>query len=447
MEFLDIQVPSSSIRPTTAIITWKTNYPSSSSVHYWSVDGTQENWNWDSVDDYTQTVHSVELKGLNAFTTYNFTVSSKRETDYAKTTSGEMTFTTTMEGGGSGPVISNVQVPYQLIRTDKATITWDTNVETDSIVYYVETGFSGWSWEGTDDPEAIHSVDITSLKSFTTYRYYINAKDVDGNLTKSDTYEFTTTYDSGSGNDDQIDKIKTNAYLLGNDKFSLILEELNELRNIVEEQNSKIKYLEGLLGEVAGITEKMEKAINNFITYGVDENTKRLGAGERAAVMYSYKEAFKKLPETGEDLADAIKIANGRWPSTTNDEAEKRAKEQFQKIYKRIADMSDPKDNAAITVMAYGLRQKAENRNLESEKRGIVTFKNIYGYNPSSTQDWNTMQAITYSGASRGVDTDGDLLTDDREAQLGTDPNNKDTDGDGHLDGVEVANGYDPLVK
>lgn len=49
------------------------------------------------------------------------------------------------------------------------------------------------------------------------------------------------------------------------------------------------------------------------------------------------------------------------------------------------------------------------------------------------------------SSQSRFFDSDGDLLTDARERELGTDPNNRDTDGDGHLDGIEVANGYNPL--
>jgi hypothetical protein len=203
--------------------------------------------------------------------------------------------------------------------------------------------------------------------------------------------------------------------------------------------------LEGLKEDITQLTATVESAINNFITYGVDDNTKKLGAGERAAVIYSYKSAYNKLPETEEELADAIKIANGRWPSIINDKAEKRAKEQFQEIYKKIPDMNDAKDNAAVTVMAYGLRQQAKNRNLKSEEQGIKIFKNIYGYTPTSTNDWNVMQAITYSGATRGVDTDGDLLTDERELELGTDPRNKDTDGDGFMDGVEVANGYDPL--
>ena len=107
--------------------------------------------------------------------------------------------------------------------------------------------------------------------------------------------------------------------------------------------------------------------------------------------------------------------------------------------------MGNPNDNAAVVVIAYGLRQKAENRNLDSERQGIRIFENIYGHLPQTTEEWNIMQSITYSGATRGVDTDGDLLTDEREKELGTDPNNPDTDGDGYLDGPEVANGYNPL--
>ena len=251
---------------------------------------------------------------------------------------------------------------------------------------------------------------------------------------------------SGVSNDPLAD-MSLKANLLYENKIDQILAELKELRSLVREQQSEISYLKSLKQDISDLSETVENALLNFITYGVDDNTKRLGKGERAAVVYSYKAAFNKLPEDEEELEDIIKIANGRWPAKTNSEAEKRAKEEFRKIYKRVADMDDPKDNAAITVMAYGLRQKAENRNLESEKQGIRTFTTIYHYHPSSTEDWNIMQAITYSGAARGVDTDGDLLIDNREEELGTDPNNPDTDGDGFLDGIEVANGFDPLNK
>ncbi len=201
--------------------------------------------------------------------------------------------------------------------------------------------------------------------------------------------------------DVDIVKIEEKSNLLVNDKLGDILVELQELRNIVREQENEIKYLRSFVADLKKITQQMQSSINNFITYGVDDNTKRLGAGERAAVIHSFKSAFNKLPENEEELSDAIKIANGRWPSLRSEEAEERARAKFHNIYKRNPDTENQNDNAAVTVMAYGLRQKAENRNLESEKQGIKTFRHIYNKLPETTEDWNIMQAITYSGATR----------------------------------------------
>ena len=195
------------------------------------------------------------------------------------------------------------------------------------------------------------------------------------------------------------------------------------------------------------MNESMQTAIKAFITYGVDENTKKLGEGERAAVVSSYEAAFDKLPQTEMELADAIRIANGRFPSIISDKAEQKAKEQFFKIYNRVADMNDAHDSAAIKVMAYGLRQKAQNRNLNSEKAGIKIFKGVFGNNPKTTEEWNTMQAITYSGATRKTDSDKDGLADETENNLGTNASNPDSDGDGYKDGTEVLKGYNPLKK
>ena len=100
-------------------------------------------------------------------------------------------------------------------------------------------------------------------------------------------------------------------------------------------------------------------------------------------------------------MEDAIRIANGRWPSIRNQSAEDRASVIFAKIYDRQPDLENPQDNAAVTIMAYGLRQRAENRKLESERNGLKIYKAIFGHMPETTEDWNVMQAITYSGATR----------------------------------------------
>jgi len=149
------------------------------------------------------------------------------------------------------------------------------------------------------------------------------------------------------------------------------------------------------------VSETVQKSINTFVAYGVDDNSKKLGEGERAAVIYSYEEAYEKLPETEEELTDVIKIANGRWPGRMSEKAENQAKERFREIYKRQLRESNPHDMSAMKIMAYGLKQRAENRNLNSERKGIKIFEDIFGHVPESTEDWNAMQAITYSGATR----------------------------------------------
>jgi hypothetical protein len=198
-----------------------------------------------------------------------------------------------------------------------------------------------------------------------------------------------------------IEGIKEKADLLVNNDLQEILNELKELRNIIKEQQAELTYLKTLMGEMKIISEEARNSINSFVSYGVDDNTKKLGEGERAAVIYSFKEAFGKLPENEQELTDVIKIASGRWPENYNQEAELRAREMFMQIYKREVNEDNEKDMSAVKIMAYGLRQRAENRNLNSEKKGIEIFKNIFGEVPGTTEDWNIMQAITYSGATR----------------------------------------------
>ncbi len=55
------------------------------------------------------------------------------------------------------------------------------------------------------------------------------------------------------------------------------------------------------------------------------------------------------------------------------------------------------------------------------------------------------VSGTTVLAVQTDVDTDGDGLTDAREAELGTDPTLVDTDGDGISDGDEVFLGTDPL--
>lgn len=52
-----------------------------------------------------------------------------------------------------------------------------------------------------------------------------------------------------------------------------------------------------------------------------------------------------------------------------------------------------------------------------------------------------------FSGKNIFQDSDSDGLTNEEERLYATDPFNKDSDGDGYSDGVEIKGGYDPLKK
>ena len=177
-----------------------------------------------------------------------------------------------------------------------------------------------------------------------------------------------------------------------------LLGKLGFKRDLAKEDVATKKYVKQLIKDAAGLAKEQQYALTNFIAYGT-ETTIKLGAGERAGVVNSYKAAYGKLPKTETEWTDAIKIANGRWPSAKSATSENNAAVAFKKIYLRTANMANAHDNAAVTVIAYGLRPS--DRNLNSEKAAIKSFKAIYGYNPVSATAWDIVRAIAYSGAKR----------------------------------------------
>ena len=176
------------------------------------------------------------------------------------------------------------------------------------------------------------------------------------------------------------------------------LKKFNFKRDKAKEEIGLKKYVKELIKGLNNLMADRQIALNHFIAYGT-KTTLILGAGERAGVISSYKSAFNKLPVTAEEWSDAIKIANGRWPSEISTSTQAKAAQEFKKVYKRAPNMKQTNDNAAVTVMAYGLRPA--NRNINSEKAAIKSFRAVYGSTPVSATDWDIVRAVAYSGARR----------------------------------------------
>jgi hypothetical protein len=194
-----------------------------------------------------------------------------------------------------------------------------------------------------------------------------------------------------------LENIASEAVIMGSNNTDTLLTHLGGTANLAGEQASLIKY-KTILGLDSKISAGEKSTINDFIFYGTN-STQRLGAGERAAVINSYFQAYGKLPNSEAEWSDVLKIASGRWPTERSAKAEAQAKAEFLKVYRRNANMSNNIDENAIMVIAYGLLPLS--RNLNSEKVAINTFRYVYGHAPVSALAWNVVRAIAYSGAKR----------------------------------------------
>jgi len=234
------------------------------------------------------------------------------------------------------------------------------------------------------------------------------AADADTTDTKAD-IDTTTDIETDTGDTDtsigsavsarvqQINRIVSHAKELVKAAVDKILALVGIKRDLAEEQKYAAFVQEKLIVG-AKVAAENRYAITNFVTYGTPD-TQKLGQGERAGTVDSFKSAFGRLPQTETDWEDVLKISVGRWPTQRNEQKEASVQKTFERIYLRAPERSNPNDDAAVVIMAYGLRP--ENRNLDSETVAIKTFKRIFGNNPNSASDWDTVRAIAYSGATR----------------------------------------------
>ena len=155
--------------------------------------------------------------------------------------------------------------------------------------------------------------------------------------------------------------------LSGND-INTLLDYLGKERNIEQEKSVAQKY-------------NFDSRATNFVYYGT-KSTDILGEGERAGVVYSFKEAFGRMPSSLEDWDDVIRISTYQFPIQRSLSAEQKAKD------------SGATDEKSIMMIAYGIRP--EKRDLNFEINALKDFVVLFGRLPNNNMDWNILRSLIY---------------------------------------------------
>ncbi|USN54037.1 MAG: fibronectin type III domain-containing protein [Candidatus Nomurabacteria bacterium] len=189
-------VATSQIGTQTVTITWETDELSDSTIGYSDTPadfGTTIGVATLMDNEAGVGVHRVILTGLDPSTTYYFRVRSEDPGGNSATDSdgGDGYTVTTL----SGPAISNVST--QEVSNTEASISWLTDVESDSHVFYsVNSDMSDAIEVGLDTPPTMnHLVKLSGLTNGTLYYYYVTsgvAFDNNG----GEYYSFVTTSDT-----------------------------------------------------------------------------------------------------------------------------------------------------------------------------------------------------------------------------------------------------------
>lgn len=197
------KVASSDITTTQAKITWDTEEISSSTVMYMTEVGGDfsnaqskiENSMRDSSSGYLG-AHEVILTGLTPGTDYYYKViSADPDGNTSSSTHGENGYTFTTLPGAT---ISNVTASE--INNNSATITWNTDVESDSYVVYSTNSTPTGSPTGIETLTLNHTVPLAGLIKGAKYYYYVKSTDGSARLAEDNNggeyYTFTTTEDT-----------------------------------------------------------------------------------------------------------------------------------------------------------------------------------------------------------------------------------------------------------
>ncbi len=174
------------VTDTTATITWTTDEASSGKVNY-GLDNTYGS-NAEDSNTVLGTAHSVILNGLTAGTEYHFEVVST-DASSNNSTPVDQVLTTIATVDSVSPIMSNRVVT---VTETTATVTWDTNEPSNSVVNYgLDSSYSEIPVSHAD-LVTTHSLTFGGLNANTEYHYEVSSTDASNNNALSGDLTFTT---------------------------------------------------------------------------------------------------------------------------------------------------------------------------------------------------------------------------------------------------------------
>lgn len=192
-------ISSVAAKPNTikATITWLTNEKSDSTIFWGTSLGVNVNSSSTATVTRNERVkeHKIVLENLAASTTYYFVVRSKDPSGNTST-SGEGTFATKLVSPDtSAPVISSVAL---IVGTSTANISWHTNENATSKVYYgtssgLDVNATSTTFLENTTPKQNHLISLSSLATSTLYYFAAESRDASGNRTVTPVFSASTT--------------------------------------------------------------------------------------------------------------------------------------------------------------------------------------------------------------------------------------------------------------
>jgi len=178
-------------------------------------------------------------------------------------------------------------------------------------------------------------------------------------------------------------------------KLAELLAAMGATENPAEAAKYKALVKSDALEFNIGLTDAQIDAITNFITYGASSETKKLGAGERRAVIRDYFQTVGRADVVWDDIQ---RLTTGQKPIKRNLANEQAQVDRVLANFKLIVghqppNFKDAAEDMAWNTMMYRIRFP---RDLVKEVVGINKFKKIYNRDPKTPLEWSIVRALGY---------------------------------------------------